>query len=267
MKKIISALLLFAGAGAASAQTAYAVRLDQRNAANTGYVSKFVQPSGSTDCVFSMPSTGASAIPTCLVLSADFNISGNVISVPVTTGATGPQGPQGVQGLQGLSGNDGADGTNGTNGVAGESAYQVAVANGFVGTEMQWLASLYATVPARSFAYSARALNTCYQISATRDAAVTYAVDVVAVSTLASGQQGTVFLEIFTDSGCTTGTQEITRGTSGITQGLGLSVTLTNQGTVVLHGVIPAGAYVKQRTNNDSGTPTYTAQPGQEVLL
>lgn len=63
----------------AFAQTAYAVRLDQRNAANTGYVSKFVQPSGSTDCVFSMPSTGASAIPTCLVLSADFNISGEVL--------------------------------------------------------------------------------------------------------------------------------------------------------------------------------------------
>jgi len=33
-------------------------------------------------------------------------------------------------------------GTNGTNGTNGSSAYQVAVANGYVGTETQWLASL-----------------------------------------------------------------------------------------------------------------------------
>lgn len=37
---------------------------------------------------------------------------------------------------------DGADGTNGTNGTDGKSAYQVAVDNGYVGTEAQWLASL-----------------------------------------------------------------------------------------------------------------------------
>ena len=40
------------------------------------------------------------------------------------TGATGPKGDKGDQGLTGLS------------------AYQVAVLNGFVGTETQWLASL-----------------------------------------------------------------------------------------------------------------------------
>ncbi|WP_353078263.1 hypothetical protein [Flavobacterium sp.] len=46
------------------------------------------------------------------------------------TGATGPQGPIGLTGPAG---------TNGTN---GSSAYQLAVTNGFVGTEAQWLASL-----------------------------------------------------------------------------------------------------------------------------
>ena len=54
-------------------------------------------------------------------------------------GAVGPQGPQGIQGLTGATGPAGANGTNGTNGM---SAYQVAVANGFVGTETQWLLSL-----------------------------------------------------------------------------------------------------------------------------
>lgn len=36
----------------------------------------------------------------------------------------------------------GADGTNGTNGVDGKSAYEIAVADGYTGTETEWLASL-----------------------------------------------------------------------------------------------------------------------------
>lgn len=44
--------------------------------------------------------------------------------------------------LASLVGADGANGTNGTNGTNGDSAYQVAVANGFVGTESAWLISL-----------------------------------------------------------------------------------------------------------------------------
>ena len=67
------------------------------------------------------------------------------------TGATGPQGiagtngndgatgPQGIQGLIGATGLQGPQGVAGTN---GSSAYQVAVANGFIGTEAQWLLSL-----------------------------------------------------------------------------------------------------------------------------
>ena len=54
-------------------------------------------------------------------------------------GATGPQGPAGATGPQGPAG---INGTNGTNGTNGSSAYQLAVANGFVGTEAQWLSSL-----------------------------------------------------------------------------------------------------------------------------
>lgn len=57
-------------------------------------------------------------------------------------GAIGPAGPQGLQGLQGVAGATGAAGPQGTAGINGASAYQVAVTNGFVGTEAQWLASL-----------------------------------------------------------------------------------------------------------------------------
>lgn len=66
-------------------------------------------------------------------------------------GPRGPQGPQGIQGPQGPAGADGADGADGAqgpagaNGSEGKSAFQVAVDNGFSGTEAQWLASLKAS--------------------------------------------------------------------------------------------------------------------------
>ena len=52
---------------------------------------------------------------------------------------------KGERGEQGVAGNDGRNGTNGKDGVNGKdglSAYQVAVQNGFVGTQSQWIASL-----------------------------------------------------------------------------------------------------------------------------
>lgn len=51
----------------------------------------------------------------------------------------GEKGDTGAQGLQGVAGADGTDGINGTNGL---SAYQIAVSNGFIGTEQQWIVSL-----------------------------------------------------------------------------------------------------------------------------
>jgi len=47
-----------------------------------------------------------------------------------------------VEWLASLAGSDGADGADGTNGSAGQSAYDLAVANGFIGTESEWLDSL-----------------------------------------------------------------------------------------------------------------------------
>lgn len=52
------------------------------------------------------------------------------------TGATGPAGPTGPAGADGAAGSPGANGANGA------SAYEIAVANGYSGTETDWLASL-----------------------------------------------------------------------------------------------------------------------------
>lgn len=53
-----------------------------------------------------------------------------------TINAGNVRGPQGIQGIQGIQGEQGIDGFIGADGL---SAYQIAVDNGFVGTEEQWL--------------------------------------------------------------------------------------------------------------------------------
>lgn len=52
------------------------------------------------------------------------------------------QGEKGDTGASGVAGQNGTNGINGVNGQDGLSAYQIAVGNGFVGTESQWLSSL-----------------------------------------------------------------------------------------------------------------------------
>jgi len=54
----------------------------------------------------------------------------------------GPTGPQGVTGSTGPQGGIGPAGPQGNTGADGRSAYQVAVDEGFTGTEEEWLASL-----------------------------------------------------------------------------------------------------------------------------
>lgn len=49
---------------------------------------------------------------------------------------------RGIQGVQGLSGADGAKGETGATGASGLDNYTIAVANGFTGTEQEWLESL-----------------------------------------------------------------------------------------------------------------------------
>ncbi len=58
------------------------------------------------------------------------------------TGDTGPAGPTGATGPTGPTGATGATGPAGADGADGASAYEVAVANGFTGTEAEWLDSL-----------------------------------------------------------------------------------------------------------------------------
>ena len=57
-------------------------------------------------------------------------------------GKDGADGVNGADGVDGLNGSDGLDGQNGLNGEEGNSAYEIALENGFKGTVEEWLASL-----------------------------------------------------------------------------------------------------------------------------
>lgn len=52
------------------------------------------------------------------------------------------KGDKGEQGVAGKDGADGTDGTNGTNGKDGESAYEIAVDEGYAGTQAEWIKSI-----------------------------------------------------------------------------------------------------------------------------
>ena len=67
-------------------------------------------------------------------------------------GADGQPGADGHDGHDGTDGHDGKDGTDGHDGADGKSAYQIAVDNGFVGTEEEWLESLKADVDLSPYA-------------------------------------------------------------------------------------------------------------------
>lgn len=118
-----------------------------------------------------------------------------------------------------------------------------------------------------SFANPTRTLNSAFQVSTARAAQVSYSVDVLCSATLLGGQTGTVFLEYADDSAFTTNVVEVCRAVNGNTVSLAIAVTIGQTVTAQLGGVIPVGKYVRLRTANTTGTPTFTYRSGQEVLV
>ena len=101
---------------------------------NTGLLSvDFVYPNGITAFGINYSLKSFNFFP--------FLINGQ-IGPPGPPGENGVSGPPGVIGPKGDQGIQGNSGTNGTNGEDGLSAYELAVENGFTGTESDWLTSL-----------------------------------------------------------------------------------------------------------------------------
>ena len=113
-----------------------------------------------------------------------------------------------------------------------------------------------------------RPLNTIFQISATRDNQVVYSVDITCTSSLLGGQTGRVYLEVSPSSTFASGIQEMCRFTNANSVALAIAITVTQTNTAVLSShLIPASYYCRLRTENATGTPTFTYQSGQEVLI
>lgn len=84
---------------------------------------------------------------TTLSLTGTLKKSGNVDipfarNIPLIIADQGLQGTKGDKGDQGIQGIQGVQGEVGVQGVDGESAYEVAVRLGFIGTEVEWRDSL-----------------------------------------------------------------------------------------------------------------------------
>lgn len=186
-----------------------------------------------------------------------------------TNGSVGAAGATGAQGPIGLTGSTGSAGTNGTNGSTGATgAAGSAGAVGAAGATGATGAAGPSGTSTASQSSATRTLNTCFQVSTTRPAEVHYSVEIdTTFVLLGSGQGGTVFLETYTNSGCTTGVQELGRFTNSNTGAVVVGVTLNQNITGQMSGWVTSGLWAMLRTANTTSTPTFTYRSGQEILF
>lgn len=123
------------------------------------------------------------------------------------------------------------------------------------------------TPAAMSQSSASRSLNSIFQVSPSRWSNVRYSVDISTTVSLSGGAVGRVVLEMATNSAFTTGVQELQSFGNGNTGTLVIGLVLTQLGTACLSGQVPPGNYVRLRTVNTTGTPSFSYISGQEVLL
>lgn len=125
----------------------------------------------------------------------------------------------------------------------------------------------YNNAPSRSIVTTAGAANG-FQLSTTRDANVNYSVTINTSISLSGNATGYVVLEICPTNSANAGDWvEIGRTPSGQTGTLVVGLVLNQVGGGQVGGIVPSGYYARLRSVNTNGTPTYTYNSGQEVLL
>lgn len=129
------------------------------------------------------------------------------------------------------------------------------------------LTKVYTNNPSHLFVTTAAAANG-FQLSSTRESEVRYSCTIVTAATLASGAVGTIVLEIAaTNSSTASDWKEIGRMTNGQVFSLAVAIGCTQTTASELSARVPAGYYIRLRTISTTGTPTFTLNGGQEVLL
>lgn len=130
------------------------------------------------------------------------------------------------------------------------------------GTVNQYLNGTGA-VQGRSTSYPARTLGVAFQVSATRDALVTYSLPITSAATLVIGSRGRLTLNYADNSAMTT--NPVVANTDDF--GIGSGLVVTGYATLKVTATIPAGKWVLVGTTNVAGTPAYGSLVTQETLL
>lgn len=150
-------------------------------------------------------------------------------------------------------------------------AYTEAAVKGYSITDADFITSFpiggFVTSSTPSYTNPTRTLNSAFRVSTTRASRVSYAVSIACTLSLVTGQSGTTVLEYADDSGFTTNVVTVQSSINANTGSLTVGLNLTQTITASLTGDIPAGKYVRLRTVNNTGTPTFTFMTAQEVLL
>lgn len=110
-----------------------------------------------------------------------------------------------------------------------------------------------------------------FLVSSTKASDVNYAVTVstavqIGVTTNVGGY---IVLEICATNSATAGDWIDTGSRVGLSQNIGLALALSSTQTVTgtLHSMVPPGFYVRLRSVNSNGTPTYAFNSGQELTM
>lgn len=125
----------------------------------------------------------------------------------------------------------------------------------------------FAAPVARTWSTPSRALNSCFQISATNDADFHYKVDVASGTILQATATGTVTATSYTNSGCTTGARIESDGAPSQSAALGI-LSIGQTAPVGIDGTLQAGRWLKITTAQTVGTPTFAIRANQaEITL
>lgn len=163
-------------------------------------------------------------------------------------------------------------GQTGPSGPSGLSAYQVALNNGFIGTEPQWLASLIGEVGPQgpdglpnitAINTPSRSLNTNFQPHATRPTVCIYSFQLHTVLTALGVSSAGV--ELRSDANPTPTTSRVSI-MHQIAIGIGLFIDHQSDGIYNLTHVVPAGHYVRL-VPSVSGSGTITSISQTEIVL
>jgi hypothetical protein len=118
----------------------------------------------------------------------------------------------------------------------------------------------YAYTPAQVLNGATHAVNSSFQISDQRAAMVCYNVTIGSAAVLVTGSRGNVILETSPDNSTWT---TVVNAEYGVNSGL----VITSGCSVSVFGGVPRGYWVRVRTANIAGTPTYSSAVGTEILI